>query len=74
MKGKLTDEQHNFLGLIALRPNGAIIRGPKERGILLSLLHRVPPIVSDVYEVRSGEFSCRITDAGREALRSQAEP
>jgi len=63
---KLTESQISLLHIMTLFPDGVVIRHPdgiKDMRALASAGY-----VSDVFERMGGEFTARITKAGREAF------
>lgn len=63
---KLTATERAVLEVLALRPNGAMIRGADERLAVLGLADKV--LVCDPHEMRSGLFT-RITPSGLAVLQ-----
>lgn len=61
----LTEAQRDLLALIAMRPNGAMIRSEEGKADVLVLAAKV--FVCDPHTIGSALFT-RITDAGRAAL------
>lgn len=71
-KVALTEEQRGLLELLTLRPRAAVIRGI---GPKLTLMEMIPSgFVSDVYQLSSGAFTAKITEAGRTALKAGGQP
>ena len=64
----LTYRQFRLLKVMSHAPRGVVLTKKPLVDALLSMVHSVPALVSDVYEMQSGGYSGRITEAGRRAL------
>lgn len=63
---KLTEPQIRLLHIMTLHPDGVVIRHPD--GIKDMRALATTGYVSDVFERLGGEFTARITKAGRDAF------
>ena len=70
---KLTEAQKTLLVILASADKGSIFHFDNNKRVVNSLMHRIPALISDVYEMPGGGLSASITEAGREALAQDGD-
>lgn len=63
-----TPEERDLLRVLALRPNGGIVRGEDEKRMVFRMCHS--GLISDVYDMPGGAVTARVTAAGKAELEN----